>query len=112
MDKQARFDKARRDAYDAIYRKHAAIQQQEEIDFRAEHAKYLQTDAWKAKRAKVLERAKGICEGCLERPATQVHHVTYEHWKDELLFELVAVCRSCHLKAHVKDESPTAEGDD
>ena len=55
---------------------------------------------WKKKRGKVLERASGICEGCLEKPATQVHHLSYEHVGDEYLFELVAVCDACHDNLH------------
>lgn len=111
-EKHVRYEQARQDAYNAIFRKHVAIQEQEETDFRREHAKYLLSDTWKAKRAKVLERAKGICEGCLERPATQVHHITYDHWQDELLFELVAICRDCHVKAHANDKDGAVEGDD
>ena len=37
-----------------------------------------------------------MCEGCGVRRAAQVHHLTYEHVGDELLFELVAVCGQCH----------------
>ena len=69
---------------------------QEALDYAA----YLRTDDWQRKRARVLHRANGICEGCLERPATEVHHTTYDHRGNELLFELVALCRDCHLKAH------------
>lgn len=111
-DHNRRYEQGRRDALDAIYRKHAVMQEQEETDFRGQHAKYLQSEAWKTKRAKVLERAKGICEGCLEQRATQVHHLTYEHWQDELLFELVAICRDCHVRAHAKDKDWTGESDD
>jgi hypothetical protein len=31
-----------------------------------------------------------------------VHHLNYDHWKDELLFELVALCFDCHRKVHNK----------
>jgi hypothetical protein len=66
---------------------------------------YLQTDAWLAKRSQALARDKGICQGCLTRPATQVHHQTYEHIGDELLFELISVCDDCHARLH-EDRSP------
>lgn len=69
-------------------------------DRREEYSSYLQSAEWRAKRAKVLARAKGICEGCGDRRATQVHHLTYAHIRDELLFELVAVCDGCHEKIH------------
>jgi 5-methylcytosine-specific restriction endonuclease McrA len=61
---------------------------------------YLQSDAWRAKRAQALARDHGVCQGCLSRPATQVHHRTYEHVGDELLFELVSLCDECHERAH------------
>jgi hypothetical protein len=61
---------------------------------------YLLTDAWRAKRAQALKRDHGLCQGCLQRPATQVHHRTYDHVGDELLFELISVCDDCHERAH------------
>lgn len=64
------------------------------------HDQYLQSDAWRDKRAAVMDRANGLCEGCRQRPATQVHHLTYAHHGNELLWELVAVCRGCHEHAH------------
>lgn len=72
----------------------------ERADRRARYSAYLLTPGLRARRAKVLHRAGGKCEGCLERPATQVHHLTYEHVGDELLFELVAICDVCHSKIH------------
>lgn len=57
---------------------------------------YLQTDAWRKRRALVLKRAEYVCEACLEAPATQAHHTTYKHVFNEPLFELRAVCEQCH----------------
>lgn len=68
----------------------------------AEHNEYLRSREWRDKRALVLDRCNGVCEGCRRAKATQVHHLTYEHWKDELLWELVAVCDDCHERAHTK----------
>jgi hypothetical protein len=70
---------------------------------RARYAEYLQSDEWRERRALVLERAEGLCEGCREKPATQVHHLTYDHIFNELLFELVAVCDDCHEHIHYGD---------
>lgn len=64
---------------------------------------YLETEEWADKRRLVFERAGGMCEGCRRRRAVQVHHTTYEHVGDELLWELRAVCRSCHDKIHIPD---------
>lgn len=64
------------------------------------YEKYLVSPKWQERRKKVLSRAAGLCEGCRENAATQVHHLSYEHVGDEFLFELVAVCDACHEKLH------------
>jgi hypothetical protein len=61
---------------------------------------YLQTDEWLDLRARVLGRARNICEGCHERQATAVHHLSYEHVTEEFLWELVAICETCHRRIH------------
>jgi hypothetical protein len=64
------------------------------------YGEYLASDTWAKKRAKVMKRAGDVCEGCLERAATEVHHLSYEHIGNEFLFELVAVCETCHNAIH------------
>ena len=59
---------------------------------------YLHSPEWQALRRKTLERARGLCEGCRERPATEVHHLTYDHVGEEMLWDLVATCEPCHAK--------------
>jgi len=67
------------------------------------HNEYLLTDQWKAIRLKVLKRDNFLCQGCLEAPATEVHHLDYAHWKNELMFELLSVCSNCHHnRIHIK----------
>ncbi len=65
-----------------------------------EYAAYLKSPEWRAKSRQVILRAQGMCEGCRERPATQVHHLTYEHRFNEFLWELVAICENCHARVH------------
>jgi hypothetical protein len=65
-----------------------------------EYNVYLLSVAWREKRAHVLERAGYKCEGCGVARATQVHHLTYKHVRNEFLFELKAVCDACHERAH------------
>lgn len=65
-----------------------------------EHNRYLRSEAWNQRRLAVLKRARGVCEGCGNVAATQVHHLTYEHWKEEFLWELVAICDECHERVH------------
>lgn len=101
------FDQAFRDAYRSksyqVSRERrealARISRQQRAE---EYALYLASPEWEAKRGKVLLRANGVCEGCLSAPAQVVHHTTYTHLFDELLFELVALCKPCHDKAHGK----------
>jgi 5-methylcytosine-specific restriction endonuclease McrA len=69
---------------------------QENERWRAWYQQYLQTPEWRARRQAVLERARGLCEGCRQRPAGKVRHLTYAHAGYELLWELVAVCESCN----------------
>ena len=70
---------------------------------------YLQSSEWKLKRKKVLARAKNICEGCADKPASEVHHISYANIGDELLYQLVALCEDCHRKAHLDDVDNSSE---
>lgn len=71
-------------------------------DFNKIYAEYLKSDEWMAKRKQVLKRDNHTCTACLEAPATQVHHTTYERVFDEPLFHLQSVCDDCHAKIHDK----------
>jgi len=59
---------------------------------------YMNSSKWYHKRKQVLHRDDYRCKACEQFPATQVHHVSYIHFGDEPLFELVSVCKSCHAK--------------
>src|SRR5262249_17294921 len=69
-------------------------------EWRDAYESYLSSPEWDDRRALVLKRARGICEGCGQVPATEVHHLTYSHVGNELLWQLVAVCRRCHARVH------------
>lgn len=68
-----------------------------------EHNRYLLTPAWRQRRTLVLQRSRGKCEGCGVKDAEQVHHLSYAHWKEEFLWELVAVCLECHERFHQRE---------
>lgn len=68
----------------------------------ADYEEYLASDKWARKRKAILERDKGLCQACLKRQATEVHHLTYERIFDEPMFDLVAICRPCHERLHKK----------
>lgn len=65
-----------------------------------EHREYLQTPQWKALRARALDRDNHICQRCKKKRADQVHHLTYERWKNENLEDLQSLCAGCHIKVH------------
>lgn len=69
-------------------------------DFQSIHKKHLDSEKWKNLRRLIMDRANGICEGCLTNPAEEVHHKTYAHLGDEFCFELIALCRKCHSRYH------------
>lgn len=87
-----------------------ALKRKEQIEWWNAYNLYLQSADWKDKRSLVLERAKGVCEGCGEERAVQVHHLWYppkgcrpgsEEWiRLEKLFQMVAVCKQCHQDLH------------
>lgn len=61
---------------------------------------YRSTPEWHDKREKVLRRDRYLCQGCLERQAVHVHHLTYERLFQELLCDLVSLCVPCHQLCH------------
>lgn len=95
-----RYESARRQALEKIEQEAAERQQPSR---RAEYGEHLASDAWREMRAKVITRAGGVCEGCLDAPAEEVHHKTYAHVRSEFAFELVALCGACHDRLHNRD---------
>jgi len=102
------YDNALRDTYDAARYKKIERANVEQILKKAPpqfvytqtYRDYLKSPEWRGRRNLVMGRAKHKCEGCLTAKAEHVHHLTYYHVFDELLFELVAVCEPCHKKCH------------
>lgn len=80
----------------------AKAPEREPPNFWTKYSEYLASPEWAEKRRRVLDRADYRCEGCGERQATQVHHLTYARVGKEMLFDLVAVCDYCHDVIHGK----------
>lgn len=78
-------------------------QQNKNKEWRKKYVDHLQSDKWQAIRLKVLKRDNNLCQGCLEATATDVHHITYANLGDELMFELLSLCRDCHFNRVHKD---------
>jgi 5-methylcytosine-specific restriction endonuclease McrA len=106
--------RAWRESEDARWQKLSDEYQQRQLEYQrrqldqdaawwAQYSAYLQSDAWQQLRPRVFDRAGGICEGCGQATATQVHHLTYKHVTNEFLWELVAICDNCHERVHDSD---------
>lgn len=74
--------------------------EQYELEKHEHYQEYLQSENWRQKRQMVLARSRGICEGCGINQPHEAHHLTYSRCGDEMLFDLVALCNSCHRKLH------------
>lgn len=67
----------------------------------AEYAKYLQSNQWRDKRLTVLARDNYSCQCCGQsNTALDIHHLTYDRIYEEALYDLVSLCRNCHLSHH------------
>jgi 5-methylcytosine-specific restriction endonuclease McrA len=79
--------------------------QKEKLERHLEYERYIrESPEWQAIRVKVTKRDGYLCQACLETGATEVHHKNYLHLFDEILFDLIAVCRPCHQKIHGRIE--------
>lgn len=73
-----------------------------------EYDAYITSDAWHRRRTAVLMRDGRRCQarldGC-EGVAIQAHHLTYKHFGNEPLFDLIAVCPTCHDQITAMDRA-------
>ena len=72
----------------------------QEAERQSAYARYINSAEWQELRRKVIARANGKCEGCGNQPAANVHHLTYQRFGKEMLFDLAAVCKDCHKAIH------------
>jgi len=61
---------------------------------------YQKTPEWRSHRNRVLLRAGNKCELCHKSGRLDVHHRTYDRYGDELLSDLLALCRTWHRRFH------------
>jgi 5-methylcytosine-specific restriction endonuclease McrA len=100
------WDKRRTAYWEDRRRQYENERDEENRQFWERYNRHMKSEKWQAIRRRVFARCKGICEGCAERRAVHVHHLSYEHLGDELLYELVGVCLSCHEKDHGRPLGP------
>ncbi len=82
----------------------ARRQLEERGRFSTDYTAYYQSEPWKARRDLVLKRCGCVCEGCGTAPAVDIHHMSYDNFKNEFLFELVGLCKNCHDRWHEAKE--------
>jgi hypothetical protein len=73
------------------------------------YQQYLLSAEWGIKRKLVMERDHGLCQKCKAEHAVDVHHLTYERLFNELLEDLVSVCRPCHSQIHEPNDKAILE---
>jgi len=64
------------------------------------YLEYLKTPKWKNIKNKIRSRAKNKCEKCGSNKELHTHHLTYERRGNELLSDLICLCKDCHEAAH------------
>lgn len=64
------------------------------------YATYLQTEEWKLKKNKVIDRDDGGCVLCGNGFSLNIHHYTYKNVYNEPLEELVTLCAFHHKVIH------------
>jgi len=64
-----------------------------------EYKTYLQSQDWKIKRNKKLER-KLFCSICGTKNKIDIHHLQYKNLFDIRMKDLLRLCRDCHFILH------------
>ena len=70
----------------------------------ADYAEFLASDEWRQMARRVMVRAAGKCECCLNAAPSEVHHVHYLNGWMPPAWDLRAVCRACHLNFKPADD--------
>jgi hypothetical protein len=76
---------------------------------RMPYGEYLQTEHWKEMRKRALAAAEYRCQVCNIGDGLTVHHRTYERRGEELLSDLITLCKSCHSIFHGSGKLATSE---
>jgi hypothetical protein len=65
-----------------------------------QYNEYVDSDEWKMKAARVLQRVNYVCEKCNSARAIHAHHLSYARVGDEHMEDLQARCFKCHDEDH------------
>lgn len=73
------------------------------------YAYYIKSRMWNTKRTERLRIDDFRCVSCRTEKNLQVHHINYENLgHEDVVNDLITLCRKCHAKLHGKD---AGEGD-
>lgn len=61
-----------------------------------DYLEYIKSDKWKAKAKSRLQKDGYKCRTCHSKKRLEVHHATYERFKNERLDDLITLCHDCH----------------
>jgi len=63
---------------------------------------YINSPAWKysAARLAAITRDNRECSMCSDKNSLEVHHTTYERLGNELITDLITLCKDCHIHTH------------
>lgn len=68
-----------------------------------EYYRYIHSEAWNQKRLERLRIDGYVCQDCeADNVALDVHHLTYDNFGNELMGDLISLCRDCHNIRHGK----------
>jgi hypothetical protein len=98
-------EKWRRDRFDQSTREWREKNDKTTSERKKFYDEYMRSEKWQEIRQLILQRDNYQCQGCRQRRAVQVHHLTYAHLGDEFLFELISVCMECHHRLHPEHQS-------
>lgn len=67
--------------------------------FSKEYYEYLNSPKWNFKRNQIAEKCNFRCQLCNKKilRGFHIHHLTYEHFGNEPLSDLMFLCPECHL---------------
>lgn len=64
------------------------------------YSEYLQSERWRALRARLITERGTLCEVCHKQPHYSLHHNTYARLFNETDEDVTLVCKECHTEIH------------
>lgn len=90
-------------------------QKNKQGEFWEKYNAYLQSPHWGKLRRQVIVRDGFRCQNCFQKvtdATAHVHHLSYVGFRrigHSFAFEVVTLCRNCHLEYHTEDTSEEAQ---